>query len=72
MAMQRGSKSATFAPGNKLADTKYDKGAPGSSGAGPKSAANGSLRSTPDKVWAGKYNQDRDSPASVKGKVMGS
>lgn len=68
---QRGSKSAIFAPGHKLADAKYDKGAPGSPGAGPASAANGSLRSTPDKLYAGKYNQDRDTPAKKGGKVMG-
>lgn len=55
MASQRGSKSAIFAPGHKLADTKYDKGAPGSSPAGPASAANGSLRSTPNKIYAGKF-----------------
>ncbi len=54
-ASQRGLGSSIFAPNNKLADTKYDKGAPGSSGAGPSSAANGSLRSTPDKIYAGKF-----------------
>jgi hypothetical protein len=53
-ANQRGLQSKVFAPGHSLADTKYDKGAPGSPGAGPASAAGGSLRSTPNKVWAGK------------------
>jgi hypothetical protein len=54
-ASQRGLGSTTFAPDNKLAVKWADKGAPGSSGAGPKSAANGSLRSTPDKIYAGKF-----------------
>lgn len=52
---QRGSKSAIFAPSHKLADAVYDKGAPGSSKAGPASAANGSLRATPNKIYAGKF-----------------
>ena len=56
MAMQRGSKSATFAPDHKLAVKWVDNGAAGSSKAGPKDAANGSLRSSPNKIYTGKFS----------------
>lgn len=60
-AAQRGLTSKIFAPGHRLADDKYDNGAPGSPKAGPAMNANGSLRPTPNKVFGGNQSTARSS-----------